>query len=149
LSGEIGHLALPYYEASDGELVPCGCGQTGCIEKLIAGAALARLYHAMTGKDADARHIAELARRGEADALGVLDHYYTIVAKALVTVLHSFDPEIITVSGGLNALPGLYSEVPKRWGKYAVTRNPVTKFVPAMFGAMAGLRGAAWLGRAA
>ena len=146
LCGEIGHLPLPYYEESDGERVSCACGQRGCVEKLIAGAGLARLYQAMTRREADARQIAEQARRGEADALRVLDRYYTVVAKAMTVLLHSFDPDIITVSGGLNALPGLYDEVPKRWGKYALSKTPVTKFVPAAFGAMAGLRGAALVG---
>jgi len=145
--GEIGHLALPYYEPSDGELVPCGCGQKGCIEKLIAGAALARLYQSITGQEADAKQIAEKARANDDGALTVLDRYYTVFAKAMVAVLHSFDPDIIIPSGGLNSLPGLYTEVPKRWGKYAVSKNPVTKFVPAAFGAIAGLRGAARLGQ--
>ena len=104
LCGEIGHLPLPYYEESDGERVSCACGQRGCVEKLIAGAGLARLYQAMTRREADARQIAEQARRGEADALRVLDRYYTVVAKAMTVLLHSFDPDIITVSGGLNAL---------------------------------------------
>ena len=147
LSGEIGHLPLPYYEASDGEQVACGCGQKGCIEKLIAGSGLMRLYTSMTGKEAEGKTISDLARHHDKDALRVLDSYYTTVAKAMVTVLHTFDPDIITVSGGLNHLPGLYEEVPKRWGRYAIAKKPNTKFVPAAFGAMAGLRGAAWLGR--
>ena len=147
LCGEIGHLPLPYYEESDGARVACGCGQTGCVEKLIAGAALARLYRSMTGREADARQIAEQARNGDPAALLTLDHYYTIVAKAMTVILHSFDPDIITVSGGLNTLPDLYTEVPKRWGRYALNKNPVTKFVPAAFGAMAGLRGAALVGQ--
>ncbi len=149
LCGEIGHLPLPYYEETDGERVSCGCGQKGCIEKLIAGAALARLYGAMTSRTADAKEIAEQARAGDKDALRVLDRYYTVVAKAMIAIVHSFDPEIITVSGGLNGLPGFYEDVPKRWGQYALSKNPSTKLVPAAFGAMAGLRGAAWLGKTA
>jgi fructokinase len=147
LAGEVGHLPLPSYEMSDGELVGCGCGQKGCIERLIAGPALSRLYKAKTGKDADGKAITELAQKRDPEVLKMLDGYYTTVAKAMVTVLHTFDPEIITVSGGLNNLPGLYDEVPKRWGRYAIAKKPNTKFVPAAFGAMAGLRGAAWLGR--
>ena len=149
IGGEIGHLPLPHYEESDGERVPCGCGQTGCIERLAAGAALARRYHAQTGLHADAKHIAAQARQGDPEALHVLDLYYTTVAKAMVAILHSFDPDIITVSGGLNSLPGLYTEVPKRWGKYAINPSLVTRFVPATFGAIAGLRGAALLGKSA
>jgi fructokinase len=144
--GEIGHLPLPYYEESDGDPVDCACGQKGCIEKLIAGSGLSRLYKKMTGTPAMAQEITERFNEGEADARRVLDRYYTVVAKAMVTVFHAYDPEIIVVSGGLNALPGLYDEVPKRWGAYCVNRKPRTKFVPAAFGAMAGLRGAARLG---
>ena len=145
LAGEIGHLPLPYYVDADGPLHPCGCGQKGCIEKLVSGGGLSRLYEFMIGEKADAVHIADAARAGDAKALKVLDRYYTVLAKAMVTVIHSFDPEIITVSGGLNALPGLYDEVPKRWGQYCIIKNPKTKLVPAKHGAMAGLRGAAWL----
>ena len=147
VAGEIGHMPLPYYEEADGTRTQCNCGQTGCIERLAAGPALARLYHSMTGKNADARQIGELARAGDSGALATLDRYYTIIAKAMISVLHMFDPDIITVSGGLNALPGLYDAVPKRWGRYAIVKNPVTRFVPAAYGAMAGLRGAAWLGQ--
>ena len=149
MGAEIGHLPLPFYEESDGERALCGCGQTGCVEQLIAGSGLARLYCRHTGLTADAKQIGDLARKGDAQALRVLDSYYTTVAKAMILVLHTFDPEVISVSGGLNSLPGLYTEVPKRWGRYAINKNPITKFVPSRFGAIAGLRGAAWLGKSA
>ena len=86
-----------------------------------------------------------MAGAKEGEALKVLDRYFEVVAKAMVVVLHSFDPEIIVLSGGLNNLPGIYEEVPKRWGKYCYAPNPKTKFVPAKHGPMAGIRGAAWL----
>ena len=65
----------------------------------------------------------------------------------MITIIHSFDPEIIVVSGGLNDLPGLYEEVPKRWSTYALCKNLKTKFVPGVHGAMSGMRGAAHVGR--
>ncbi len=145
--GEVGHLPLPSWSPADGERRVCGCGRDDCVEAYISGPSLARLYEKRTGKKADAKKIGELAKNDDKDALEVLDIYYTLVAKAMTVILHTFDPHVITVSGGLNALPGLYDEVPKRWGQYAICRNPKTKFVPAKFGAMAGLRGAAWLGK--
>jgi fructokinase len=147
MAAEIGHLPLPFYEPVDGSRVTCGCGQTGCIEKLICGAALARLHHQRTENDVSAKKMGEMAAKGNKDVLETLDAYYTTVAKAMVAILHTFDPEIITVSGGLSSLPGLYDEVPKRWGRYAANKNPVTKLVPSAFGSMAGLRGAALVGR--
>ncbi len=147
MAAEIGHLPLPHYEPIDGSRVLCGCGQTGCIEKLISGSALARLHHQRTENDVSAKQMGVLAAKGNKDVLETLDAYYTTVAKAMVAILHSFDPEIVTVSGGLSSLPGLYDEVPKRWGRFAVNKNPVTQLVPSAFGSMAGLRGAALLGK--
>lgn len=147
LTGEFGQLPLPFRETSDGPLVDCVCGQKGCIDKSISGPALSRLYQQMVGSECDATEIGACAQKGDIDARRVLDQFYTTVAKAMVVVIHTFDPEVIVVSGGLNTLPGMYDEVPKRWGRYAVCKNPKTKFVPAKYGAMSGLRGAAWVGR--
>ena len=147
LCGEIGHLQMPCEKDEKREFRACGCGGTDCIETYISGPALARLYKSQTGQESDAKQIGALARKGDASALKILDAYFTLVARAMVVVLHSFDPEIIIVSGGLNALPKLYEEVPKRWGKYALAKTPKTKFVAAAFGALAGLKGAALLGR--
>lgn len=145
LAGEIGHMPLPFREPEDGVIVSCGCEQQGCVEKFISGGALSRLYEAMTGKRADAKEISALAQNDDADALRTLDRYYEVFAKAMVVVLHSFDPDVIVVGGGMNSLPALYEEVPKRWGKYSVSKNPKTKFVKAKHGSTSGVRGAAWL----
>jgi fructokinase len=148
LAGEFGHLPLPFREASDGPLAECVCRQKGCIEKSVSGGGLARLYTSMTGKQADASQIATLAQRNDSDASRVLDQYYTTLAKAMVPVIHTFDPQIIVASGGLSLLPGLAEEVPKRWSKFTACPNPKTKFAIARHGAMSGLRGAAWVGKA-
>jgi fructokinase len=147
LMGEFGHLPLPFRESSDGPVVSCSCGQQGCIDKSVSGPSLARLYEAMTGKKSPPKVI-EAARAGEADALRVIDQYITTLAKALVTVIHVLDPDIIVVSGGLCDMPGLYEELPRRWSRYAACKALRTKFVPAMHGPMTGLRGAAWAGQA-
>lgn len=147
LAGEIGHLPLPFREYTDGPIVPCACKQQGCIEQSISGPALTRLYESMTGYKADAVKIAALARQGDAGAMRTLDQFYTTVSKAMVTVLHTYDPDIIVVSGGLCQLPGLYEEVPKHWSQYALPEKLKTKFVPAKHGSMTGVRGAAWLNK--
>lgn len=143
IAGEIGHLPLPFREASDGPLADCGCGQKGCIDKSISGPALARLYKHMTGREIeDPRHVVTSLAKMDQDAKRVCDQFYTTVAKAMITIINAYDPEIIVVSGGLNSLPGLYDEVPKRWGRFALLKNLKTKFVPAKLGALSGIRGA-------
>lgn len=146
-TGEWGHVPLPFQEETDGPRILCGCGQTGCIEKFICGAGLSRLHEYMSGEKTEALHIAERARIGDVLALKTLDRFYTVVAKAMIVILHTFDPEIIVISGGLNDLPGMYENVPKRWGQYALRKDVRTSFVQAQHGAVSGVRGAAWLGR--
>ncbi len=147
-TGEIGHLPLPYRDEADGPIVECNCGQKGCIDKSASGPALLRLHHKLTGTMYTASpQITELARQGDKGALATLDIFFTTVAKSMTAVLHSFNPDVIVVCGGLNNLPGLYEEVPKRWSQFAMVPQVKTRFVPAMHGAITGLRGAAWLGR--
>lgn len=148
LTGECGHLPLPYREPADGPVVSCGCGQSGCIDKSASGPALLRLYHQQTGKTLTASpQVADLARQGDREALAALDSFYTTVAKSMLPVLHMFDPDIIVVCGGLSSLPGLCEAVPRRWGRYTMIPQVKTLFVPARHGALTGLRGAAWLGQ--
>jgi fructokinase len=147
LTGEIGHLPLPFREPEDGPVVTCGWCRQGCVEQSISGGALARLYAFMTGEEADGKMIAERAIVGDTKALRVLDRYFEVVAKAMIIPLYALDPDIIVISGGLNSLPGLYDEVPKRWEKYSVSHGVKTKLVPAYHGPESGLRGAAWLWR--
>lgn len=150
LAGEFGHLPLPHRIDADGPVISCACGQSGCIDKSASGPALLRRYHQISGKVLTASpQVAELAKQGDKEALAALDDYFTTVAKALVTVLHMFDPDIIVACGGLSAMPGLIEAVPQRWGRFTMIPYPRTKFAVARHGAMSGLRGAAWLGRAA
>ncbi len=148
LTGEFGHLPLPFREPADGPVVACACKQSGCIDKSASGPALLRLHHVLTGNLLTASpQIADLARQGDVAALASLDAFYTTVAKAMLPVLHMFDPEVIVVCGGLNNLPGLYDAVPQRWEHYTMVSEIKTRFVPAKHGALSGLRGAAWLGK--
>jgi fructokinase len=145
--GEFGHLPLPFREEKDGPFVECVCRQQGCMDKSISGPALARLCEVIAGQKLDAAEISARAVKGDPVAISVLDRFYTVVAKAMVTVVHTFDPHVIVVSGGLSQLPGMFESVPKRWEKYIFCKNVKTKFVPAKHGALTGLRGAAWAGR--
>lgn len=146
LAGEIGHLPLPWREEADGPLYVCACGATGCIEQSVNGAALSRLYTTMTGSFADVPDILHRVKQGEEGAKAVMDRYITVLAKALTAVIYSFDPHVIVLSGGLSNLPDMCGEVPRRWGRYTYA-EPATRLLLARHGPMAGVRGAALLGR--
>jgi fructokinase len=53
---------------------------------------------------------------------------------------------VIVIGGGLSNIAAIYTEVPKRWGHWVFSNEPVvTRLVPAMHGDSSGVRGAAWL----
>ena len=146
IAGEIGHLPLPFRDETDGRPVPCNCGQIGCLDKTISGGGLERLFCDMGGSKISATDIAVRANDGDVLATKALDRFYTTVAKAMVVILHSFDPDIIVVTGGLSALPELVETVPHRWGQFALSKSPKTELHVAKHGALTGVRGAAWYG---
>ena len=145
IAGEWGHNPLAA-DAADGPPLFCGCGRTGCIETWLNGAALARDYRSIAGREAGSPEIARLAAQGEPEAHTALARYQRRLAAALAGIINVLDPDVIVLGGGLSAIAGLYAEVPKLWAPLVVAPEPKTRLVPARFGPESGLRGAAWLG---
>ena len=148
-AGEWGHNPLPGLEAADGPPTICGCGRTGCIETWLNGAALARAYRDLTGRQSGGREIARLAEKGDSEARGAVARYQRRLARALAGIVNILDPDVIVLGGGLSSIKSLYDEVPKLWPPLVVAPKPTTRLVPARFGPESGLRGAAWLGHSA
>ncbi|HYZ27233.1 MAG TPA: ROK family protein [Geminicoccaceae bacterium] len=146
-AGEWGHNPMPGLEVADGPPVACGCGRTGCIETWLNGAALARDYRSLTGRQSGGPEIARLAEDGESEAQMAMARYERRLARALAGIVNILDPDVIVLGGGLSSIASLYAEVPKLWAPLVVAPEPKTRLVPARFGPESGLRGAAWLGR--
>lgn len=145
LAGEWGHLPLPWRTEADGPPRRCGCGRTGCIETVLSGAGLAALHAHHTGEEQEPPAIALRAVSGDPAASLTLERHADALARALVTLVHVLDPDVIVVGGGLSDLPGLERAVVDGWGRYALTAPVRTRFVRARHGAESGMRGAAWL----
>lgn len=152
LAGEWGHNPLPW-RRDDEPAMPCYCGQRGCIETELNGAALSRHHAATTGIDMDAAAIAAGAITDMACAAACaasIDRYADRLARALASVVNLLDPDVIVLGGGLSNIESLYAEVPRRWGRHVFTtshRNDVrTRLVRNLHGDSSGVFGAAWLG---
>jgi fructokinase len=145
VAGEWGHNPLPEANVDDGPPQGCACGRTGCIETWLNGAALARDYRNVSGREIAAPEVARLAEQGEADARTALTRYQRRLALALAGIINILDPDIVVLGGGLSSIASLYAEVPKLWAPLVVAPEPRTRLVPARFGPESGLRGAAWL----
>jgi len=104
ICGEWGHNPIP------GEVTPCYCGRTGCVETVIAGPALERFYRELTGNNLSLPEIVELAGRGDPHAKATLEKLREKFSRALAAVINIFDPDAIVIGGGVGNLSLLYAQ---------------------------------------
>jgi len=138
-AGEIGHIPVR------GGTERCGCGQTGCLETLASGRAIARAYRARTHDDTPttAAHVAAAAARGDSAATEVWSRACEALAEALATYSILMDPEVVVVGGGLS-LAGRQLLDPVRAGFTARLALPgAPEILAARLGDQGGVRGAA------
>ena len=153
LAGEWGHNPLPWAEAGADPRWACYCGRSGCIETLLCGPGLARDHALQHGGALDAAAIAHHAALGDDDCSATLARHSHRLARALASVINLLDPDVIVLGGGLSLMPHLYTAVPALWAQWVFAAGadaPVkTRLLPALHGDASGVRGAAWVGRAA
>ena len=151
LAGKWGHNPLPWAVAGSDPVLPCYCGQQGCIETLLSGPGMARDHQRATSRSLSAQHIAQAADCGDTDCQATLARYSHRLARALASVINLLDPDVIVLAGGLSQIGRLYADVPARWGQWVVSggvRDAVrTRLVRSRHGDASGVRGAAWLWR--
>jgi glucokinase-like ROK family protein len=109
-AGDVGHIAV-----TDDHGIVCRCGNTGCLEALAGGAALARgaaaaaasgssayLHNlAATGHVLTARDVAEGAAHGDAICRDLLVRSGTLIGQALAQWVSFFNPSLIVIGGGV------------------------------------------------
>ncbi|MBM3561484.1 MAG: ROK family protein, partial [Alphaproteobacteria bacterium] len=112
IAGEWGYN--PLLAPLPGELPgpACWCAKRGCVETWLSGPALARDFHAATGRTETTDRIALLAATGDGDTEAALARYEDRMARALAVVVNLLDPEIIVLGGGLSRIERLYRNVP-------------------------------------
>ena len=93
-AGELGHIPVP------GSVIPCGCGNVGCLEAVAGGKALARIqreqYPDTPIGDMFARH------GQEPPLLELLDG----MAAAVATEINILDPDRVLLGGGVLNMEG-------------------------------------------
>jgi glucokinase len=156
-AGEPGHMVV------DPNGPPCPCGRRGCWERFASGTGLGRLARdaALGGRLAAAvelaggnpeavlgEHVTAAARKGDADALGVLDDFAHWVAVGLANVINLMDPALIVIGGGVVEAADLV--LPAVREQVAATvlghrRRPDVPIVAASLGERAGAIGLALL----
>ena len=153
-AGEIGHMTI------DASGPGCGCGNTGCLEMLASGTAIARevirrvsggektsLTEDMKGRieEITAREVEAAARGGDALALDVISRGATWLGIGIVNLVNIFNPQMVVIGGGMAKWGGLLIDPVKRIVKeraFSISAQAVS-IVTTELGDEAGLYGAA------
>lgn len=93
-AGEIGHVPV------DPGGAECGCGQTGCLETIASGRALARAWPSSDRPPAAALFAAAAA--GDPGAVQVRDRFCWGVASAIRVLALTIDPQCVVLGGGVS-----------------------------------------------
>lgn len=142
MAGEFGHMTV----FPDGN--PCGCGNSGCLEKHASATAIAAMGRMMHfGPSVTSVKVYELALEGNDRAKWVFESMGRALGVAIASLINVFNFPLYLISGGpLPAwdffAPTMFAEITKRSFTYARTGTRVEK---ALLGADAGLFGAAYL----
>ncbi len=142
MAGELGHItAIPGGN-------PCGCGNSGCLEKHASATAIEAMAKLVAlGDHLTAKDVFDLAEQGNPLALMVFEHMGTALGLALATLINIFNFPLYLLSGGVLPAwrffaPVMLAEIEKRSFTY---RHTKTRVEPATLGNQAGLYGAAYL----
>jgi glucokinase len=108
---EVGHMTIDYSDAAP----QCQCGNTGCLEALASGKAIAQIARArLAHQEAQASSLAVLdvetidseavfeeARKGDGLALSILEDVIMALSVGLANLLHLYNPDLIVMGGGV------------------------------------------------
>jgi fructokinase len=122
---------------------PCFCGNTGCIERYIAGPSLAEACDGPGARDAS--QIPARAAAGDATAIAALARHADRVARGFAQIINFLDPDAIVIGGGLSNMAHLYTEVPPLLRRHVIADSVRTPILRNVHGDSSGVRGAAWL----
>lgn len=136
-AGEWGHGPIVSHPA-----LPCGCGQTGCLDTVGGAKGMERLHLALTGETLGSREI--VAARPE-----TLARWLEVVSGPLAMVLNVVGASVVPVGGGLGNDHALVALLDQAVRARVLRKSDAPLVVPASCGADAGLIGAAEAGMAA
>jgi predicted NBD/HSP70 family sugar kinase len=139
-AGDLGHVAAPHAPA-----VVCRCGNTGCLEAVASGAAVAR---SLQGKGIDAAtsaDVVDLVRSGSIPAERAVRQAGRTIGEVVATCVSLLNPSVIVIGGSLaqageSLLAGVREVV---YGRSLPLATGGLEIVAAKTGVQAGLIGAA------
>jgi glucokinase len=142
MAGEIGHTTI----SPNG--YPCGCGNTGCVEKYASATAVSAMARLMNlGHDLTSEGVYHLAKGGNERAKAIFETVGVSLGTLLASLVNTFNFPLCLLGGGMTAAwelfePTMLAEVSRRSFIY---RKAPPRIEKAALGGDAGLYGAAYL----
>jgi glucokinase-like ROK family protein len=155
-AGDIGHVSV-----LDDESVLCRCGNTGCLEAIAGGYALARdgLAAASSGRSAaladalatsgtiTARDVTAAARTGDPASVALVTGSGRLVGRVLATLVNFYNPSLIVMGGQVSSAEDIFLAELRRtvYGRSTALAARDLRIKTSPLGDRAGLLGAAFL----
>ena len=155
-AGDIGHVSV-----LDDESVLCRCGNTGCLEAIAGGYALARdgLAAASSGRSAaladalaasgtiTARDVTTAARTGDPASVALVTGSGRLVGRVLATLVNFYNPSLIVMGGQVSSAEDIFLAELRRtvYGRSTALAARDLRIKTSPLGDRAGLLGAAFL----
>ncbi|WP_055699696.1 ROK family transcriptional regulator [Streptomyces silaceus] len=97
-AGDIGHIRVGDLED------PCRCGNSGCLEAIAGGAALARRLADLGLEASSGSDVVRLVKSGNRDAVRMVREAGRAVGEVLAGLVNFFNPDTVVVGGALAAV---------------------------------------------
>ena len=153
-AGELGHMII------EGNGPKCSCGNSGCLEAMASGTAMAKevvdriekgevstVTQLVKGRldKVDAKIVAIAAKEGDDLACQVIDKIAYYLGIGFVNLVNIFNPQMIIIGGGVSRMGGMLLEPAKRVMKERAFKLPSrnVRIVRSRLGYDAGVLGAA------
>jgi glucokinase-like ROK family protein len=96
-AGDIGHIRVSGHDDT-----VCRCGNTGCLEAVAGGRALARRLTEAGAVAASSRDVVELVRAGDTRAVRMVREAGRSLGEVLAACVNFFNPAVIVIGGDLS-----------------------------------------------
>ncbi|MGH2556192.1 MAG: ROK family protein, partial [Actinomycetota bacterium] len=139
-AGDLGHVRVSGYDDA-----VCHCGNSGCVEAVASGGAMARQLGALGLKARTSRDVVSLAKGGNPEAVRRVREAGRLLGQVLASAVNFFNPAAIVIGGDVAdadqlLLAGVREVVYQRSLPLATQH---LKIVQSALGDRAGIRGAA------
>lgn len=96
IAGDLGHVRVPR-----GADVPCHCGNTGCLEAIASGPAIARSLSAQGIEAADGDDVVDLVTGGSLEAIQAVRQAGRDLGEVLMASVSLLNPSVIAIGGSM------------------------------------------------